>query len=641
MTFSVSTATMAVVDSPDPASVPDPIDRTGRPLRLHVFALGAILAALLPVAGTGAVWSADEGALLYQASALADGRGWEFNHPLPAADPAGTAFPIHLSSWAVDGSPNAGADCVDRANGCRYVVLAKHTTYLHTVAWLYGLGGYRLILLSSVLGTLLAAAAAARLTRMIEPTADRSALWLTGLASPLLIDGYVAWAHTPAAAAIGWGMALLLIGTGADGAVGRVRSLLAMAAGAALLAVACLLRTEATIAGLAVGVGFALAARLAGRPPAAPVLVRTATPTVAAMLLAAAAAGVGTVIGTVVDRVTAYRTGGPVEPVGYDEAFGGLVGRFDAFALTWLRPGYGGDPIDLFIMGGAAALLAGAVVARRGPSTAPMVTAALSVAVGLLAARFVVAPSALIPGLVMACPVLLAGLLLAGRRSLGQPSSAAVTAAFSVFCLGVLATQYRQGGGGEWGGRYFAVGLPLGMAIAAVGVRRGLDRFDGQARRRLVVAGGTYLLLLSTLGLLGLRDVRGQTENLAARIDDAVTAAVAVEGSNPVVVTTIQGTGRWMWADVDRVPWLRVPSADLDQLGARLAAAGVDPVILVTPEARLNDDDRALRPFVVATLDQRMGSIGAGWAVVTATASQASRPETGPTPSPEVLAEDP
>jgi hypothetical protein len=172
-------------------------------------------------------------------------------------------------------------------------------------------------------------------------------------------------------------------------------------------------------------------------------------------------------------------------------------------------------------------------------------------------------------------------------------------------------------------------------------VRRGLDRFDGQARRRLVVAGGTYLLLLSTLGLLGLRDVRGQTENLAARIDDAVTAAVAVDGANPVVVTTIQGTGRWMWADVDRVPWLRVPSTDLDQLGARLAAAGVDPVILVTPEGRLNDDDRALRPFVVATLDQRIGSIGAGWAVVTATASETSRPETGATPSPEVLAEDP
>ncbi|MGB5756387.1 MAG: hypothetical protein WBM50_05690, partial [Acidimicrobiales bacterium] len=237
------------METRSPAS---PIGRRSPSLGRHQLFLAMILFALIPVAGLGAVWSADEGALLYQLDAVVAGRGWTFPHPFPAVDQSGTWFPIHLASWAAGSGPEGWGpvgDCWSTADRCRYVVLAKHAAYLHLSAGLYRVGGYSALIAASVASTVAAAAATARLAAMVDRAAAVPALWIAGLASPLFMASYVAWGHTLAAALIGWAAVLLL---------GSDRGTTRRGAGLTLLFLACLVRTEAPLAGLAIGFGLIL-----------------------------------------------------------------------------------------------------------------------------------------------------------------------------------------------------------------------------------------------------------------------------------------------------------------------------------------------------------------------------------------------
>src|SRR3546814_6171299 len=63
-----------------------------------------------------------------------------------------------------------------------------------------------------------------------------------------------------------------------------------------------------------------------------------------------------------------------------------------------------------------------------------------------------------IPGLVPSSPVLIVGLVMfAAHRSAWSLPLVAIM----VFAAMVLLTQYEQGGGIEWGGRYFALAIPI------------------------------------------------------------------------------------------------------------------------------------------------------------------------------------
>lgn len=544
-------------------------ERQGR----HHLALALLLFALLPIAGHHAVWSADEGALLYQVDSLADGRGWAFDHPFPAADPDGIYFPIHLSSWApISAAPDPGPDMADTATAgdsepTRYIVLAKHTWFLWLATGLYRLGGYGAILAVSVAAALAAAIATSRLAAMIEPAARIPALWIIGLGSPLFVGAYVAWAHTLGAALIGWAAVGLLADR--HRTRGRWR-----AGGLALLTVACLVRTEAPLAGLAIGLGLIVAALV--EPVRSPGGRRDRLATGTGAVIAA-------VVGLALDRATDVRTGGPVERVDFDTAFGFLGGRLQAFTITWLRPAYGSDPRDLLVLLAAALTLTAGILARRGPAGANKATVALTLAFLALLVRFVVTPAALIPGLVVAFPILFAGLGLIDRKMLLDDGLVRLVAPFLLFCGAVLATQYRHGGGGEWGGRYFAVGLPLGAAAASVALVRVGNRFAGPDRRRLGALAAVSMLLLSTMGLAGLRSVRNQTEDLGRDVARAVDHLDRAGGS-PVVVTTVAGAGRWLWEDVDRGRWLRIPAQDLELVGGRLHDLGVERLAFVSAD---------------------------------------------------------
>ncbi len=535
---------------------------------IHQLLLGAVLYALVAVAGTSAVWSADEGALLYQVSALADGDGWSFSHPFPEADPAGTRYPLHLSSWAVagqDGVTVTEQGCPADGVGCRYVSLAKHTTFLWITTGLYNLGGYRALILLSMFGTLATAVAASKLASRLDPVAEIPTLWFVGLGSPLFINAYVAWAHTPTAALVTWAVLWL---TGDDNGSRRMMHLIW---GGCALAAACLLRTEASLAGLAIGLGwigsgFALRRNGTGRLP---------------LIGSGIVALVATAGGLLVDRFTATPTDGPVEPPSFDEAFGLIGGRLEGFANTWLRPGYVVVPMDVLLLVSAALLIATAVFVRRGEEGQKLARPTVLLAVACVAVRLLLMPVALVPGLLIACPLLLVGLVLLDRATIRDEDTLAMLVPFVLFCGAVLATQYRGGGGGEWGGRYFAVGLPLGLVVATVGLIRAGRRFPIAEQRQIgsmLVAG---VLLLNLLGLFGLREIRNRTTGLADDITLAVTDAG--DGDNrPVVVTTMNGLGRWMWEDLDDLRMLRVPSNELLELGQQLAALDIATLTLVS-----------------------------------------------------------
>ena len=147
-----------------------------------------VLLALVPVVGTASSFSADEGAVIVQARSLAGkltgGDGWIVEHPVPEVDPTGVNYPLENADRGENG----------------FAPYAKHPLYPVLLAVADRAGGVTAMVLLSLAGTLAAAALAAGLARRIDPALARPTLWVVGLASPLLFDGYLVMAHALAAA---------------------------------------------------------------------------------------------------------------------------------------------------------------------------------------------------------------------------------------------------------------------------------------------------------------------------------------------------------------------------------------------------------------------------------------------------------
>ncbi len=167
-----------------------------RPVRLgrHVAALAVVLLALVPVVGTSAPFSTDEGAAIVQARSLARGDGWVVDHPLPDVDPDGRHYPLELSERGARG----------------FVPFGKHPLYAVLLAAADRVGGVTAMVLLSVASTVVAAAAAGALTRRIDESLAALAVWVVGLASPLLVDGYLVMAHS-LGAAVAAGAAVVVV----------------------------------------------------------------------------------------------------------------------------------------------------------------------------------------------------------------------------------------------------------------------------------------------------------------------------------------------------------------------------------------------------------------------------------------------
>jgi len=454
--------------------------------------------------GTGVSFSADEGAAIVQAHQLAKGDGWVVDHPLPQVDPTGKAYPLELSIKGDKGT----------------APFAKHPLYALLLAGADRVGGEVAMVLLSLAGTVAAAALAAAIAGHLGPGLSRPSLWVAGLATPLLFDGYLVIAHTLGAAAAAG--AVLLALRASDG---RGRRWMAVGGAAVCIVVAILLRTEAVFWGLGLGVALGVLA-----------VSRRSRPLAGAAVAIVGATGVARFGETVwIDRIL----GGNTVSLGSspDSGVGLLAGRAQSIVLTWLRPGYGQFPLaELALVVMLGAVVAGAVAARRSPGERRIVVGLAVVATVASVVAFAAAPTNLVPGLLVAAPVVAAGLVALRRTSLRSDGARLALGTFAFFAVAVAATQYVQGGSGEWGGRYFALGLPGLVPVVLLALADTGAKLDGITRRVAVGALVVCSLATATMGLTSLANTHRFTARLMA------TSGSFTEW--PIAAGTSSGLGR-------------------------------------------------------------------------------------------------
>jgi hypothetical protein len=511
-----------------------------RPLRHHAIALGLLLLALMPWLGSSRLFSSDEGALQSQAHLLSEGRGWYLDHPRPDLDPTGKWFLTYLTV----------------NEGHKGAPFAKHPAYAVALAPLDALGGKPAMVLTSLAGTLLCALAAAGLARRVRPGIDRYAFWAVGLASPAFLYGYVLIAHTLAAALSA--LAVLLAIRWRGGAWAPVGL-------ATALAVAVTLRSEALLFGFALAAACVVAAWLHRERR---------------LVVAGVVAFAGAIAGKLLDRQLANLISsgeGTVNPVASSTDF--FADRVFSATLTWLVPSYEGFGLDDLLLAGAAICgVAAVVVARRRPEDDAGIRLLGSIAVACAVARIVL-PASSVPGLLVAFPLLTVGLFALDRRRVTRNAAATIaTTTFVLFSLAVLATQYRDGGSGEWGGRYFLLGIPVIVPVVLAALADVGERLTVPTRRTmlgLAVGGSLALTVCSGLALhvKQWQDERG-VEAIEAALDDHPDA---------VVVGTDGLASRYGWRHIAAgEEWLIADTPEgLEELGGKLADEG-RPVVLWT-----------------------------------------------------------
>lgn len=539
----------------------------GAPLWAHAVVLLVVLVGLGALVRPGFASTSDEGAAVVQARLLQHGT-WIYDNRLPAVDPDGADQPFPSGDIGTKG----------------LAPYAKHPLFPELLRVAADVGGNPAMVLVGILGTLGAAVAAALIAGWLRASLVRPTLWIMGLGSPLLFDAYVIVAHSLAAAGIGFAALASLHVLHRVGA----RRVLALVLVAGLVAVSVALRTEAVFAGLGLAIGAGVVAwlhRRASWRPAAVLAVVVAAATVATVLIEHEIRLA--IVGTTVAAVG--------EPVGAGDA-AWLPGRFEALWNDWFDPGLGGiSKLLVVAMIATTVMLAfGAVKARRsGPD---VLVAAAGFAAVVYVVRLASSPPVEIFGLMVAFPLLWAGAWLVRRPAATDPTRVFLVVTTLALTIGVLLTDYPLGGSIEWGGRYFAIGLPLAVPLAVEALARlGRSMREPVTPRRV----GAVALAVVTVAtsVLALRVLRVR-HDAAASLHRAVVAAAAEAGpvtggdepGPPVVLVGNRLLPQYLYDDLLDHRWLAAGSdASMRDAAARAATAGIDRMVVVGPPADLAD----------------------------------------------------
>lgn len=534
------------------ASTPNRLVRVWRaPVWVHVLALALVLLGIMGIVGTSGSFSADEGAAIVQARSLSRGDGWLVDHPMPQVDPAGANYPLELSARGPSG----------------VAPYAKHPLYPLLLAGADRLGGVAAMVLLSMVGALAAAGLAAALARRLASTLARPALWVVGLASPLVVDGYLVIAHALGAALAAAAVLAAIV------AIERRSPILGLAV-VPLVAACVLLRNEALfLAGALAVVGAVVGVR---RPDA-----RLAASVVSVGALVAGA-GAHVVDGVWTARVVGSGGGraiGSAAPAAGD-SMGLVAGRVQGLVVTWLTPSYGGRPVTgLALLLMLVAIIAATVTIRTRPERGGRITAWALVAAGAAVVAIIADPHNVVPGLLLAFPLAGCGLLLVGRGAL-RSITAGVTSGVSMLVVAaVLATQYAKGGSGEWGGRYFALVLPVAVPVLLLAMRDQRSRLDRSVARAAVAGLAVCSVALSMMGVGALRSTHRANTSLVAAIARAGRTA---DPGLPVIVTTEGAMPRLAWSTFDDQRWLLTTPDGLADLLSRVRVAGATKVAFVS-----------------------------------------------------------
>ena len=518
------------------------------PLWAHVLVLAIGLLALVPVVGTSSSFSPDEPVAITQARSLAEGGGWIVEHPFPEVDPEGRFYPLAGSSQGADGQ----------------APFAKHPVYPIMLAAAEPVGGLAAMMVLSVLATVAAAALAALLAREVTGGLERPVLWAVGVASPLFFDAYLVIAHSLGAAFATAATLVVVI------AIRRHRALLLMVGAMALMGAAVLMRSEALIFAVALGVGTAVAG-----------IARRRHGLVAGGALVAGAG----VAAALFEKWLLHLFIGSEQAISVPVAGGSFwEARWAGFLNTWLSPssssGIGGaDALLVIVM----LLAVAAVVVLRWRSSRPHMLVVLAVAATVLAALgFLADPDRVVPGLLVAFPLAVLGIGLVDRQYIRAPEHLILSVTVGLFMAGVLATQYGAGGSAEWGGRYFALGVPL-LTVLSIDALARRAPFLPVPVRRWAGAGLVSCSLLMAVGAAAsLTSVHRHNDRLVGRLVSSSQQVVPGDGGMAVVVSAWPNIARHVWPTTPLQRWLYNSDEALGgELASRLVDAGVTDLTFI------------------------------------------------------------
>ncbi len=556
----------------------DPTQRgvTTKSLLIHAAALVVVLAAMSAVVlrGTGIAYP-DEGLYAAQATSLARGT-WSEERPA-----------IRLPG--VENLNGLGPEWTETN---RYVGYVRHAVYMLVLAPFQKLWGFPGLLVPSVLAGGLAALAAALLARRLDPRLAIAALWLTGLGTPLLFDSLLIAAHALAAATTAWvavGLAQVLLDRKPWNLLWCVP----------LVALTVTLRSEGVVVmgalGGAVGAVAVATCLCGGR-------VRTALPAIGcgALILVAAA---GTYF---LDAELARRITGSTAETRVLSRFEGERAYLAQVWASWFRPWYSDLEPQVLVAIGALGTATAGLFHRLARARFALGTTILLLtgSVCLLFAAFT--SRSYITGLFAAAPLLATGLLLLRQSDLSNPITSVILVTATLFATTVVLTGYSEGGAAEWGGRFYAVLLPLLTPVALVGLGRLWDTTDRHLRP---VGLGAAIMTSLSIAVIAVGTNAHQRE-LTSRFADSIEQTVrvtAVSGKPLVIIggVNVGGASRSLWAEVDTIDTLVGPSVTATfELVNRAARVGYDRVFVAT--SLRQSDVRKLAKAWLDPLDWRL-----------------------------------
>jgi hypothetical protein len=451
------------------------------------------------------------------------------------------------------------------------------------------------LLLVAVTGTIMASLGAALLGRRIDPRLGAPALWVAGVASPLFFDAYLILAHTIAAATAAFAVLLALTIVERKAPPAWMYPALGLATAATVL-----LRSEGLVLVPALVVGGVVLARLEPERRARAIQV-------------AIVAGLVGVIAFVGER--AYIAGilGNAGEGSRIPTENWLVGRFNGLFKTWFPATYTYQSTVEYATALLPVIVAFAALrTRRSMKGGPLVAGFTAVAI-LLVLRLILASSGPIPGLAVAFPIGWAGLWLLRRRYFTTTAMRFIGIVGLVMVVAVLLTQFSRGGGVEWGGRYFAVAVPI---ITPVLLRPFLDVnwHVGFSRGALPIAVVAVTIVLMAIGVQTLRLThtahRGGVETIAAAAD----AGVAATGEPGVVVMTSRLGPQIVWNIFRDYDFLSPARDNVDRAREVLEASGRTEAVLFNstgtgepdwPDWTVVDVQRVKYSYPVYSLVQR------------------------------------
>jgi hypothetical protein len=508
------------------------------PTWVHFLALMGLLTVALSWVGVEGVVTSDEGAYGLQARMLDQGR-WSIPYSFTDLDPSGSWYPY------INGDIGS--------NG--FFPYLKHPLYPALLSFGFSTAGTVGMYCVTASGAVLSAYSASLLARGAGPSAQRLAFWLCGL-SPLFINGQILWAHAPATAAVGIGLALLRRAWDSASDTARIRSFLA---GGAAFGVAVLLRSEALLALFAAAGAWMV---VAGRPRSRgfrSVLSFTCVP-VAAFLGQRWVVSMiaGEPLSVAIDRSQ-----------GVSFVAGRLEGAWRSIGAPADMPGARGAVIV------ACSITAVALAFRAGRlfrDSVKVHEALLLVLVAtiLVSASGVASGWELVPGLLPAWPFAAFGIGAMGWRSV--VGFERVLLWFVILYVAMVAvTQYSDGGGTQWGGRFFALAIPALCALFGAAIMRSRGALISAGMGAAVAA---LVLVPALLAVVATHETRSR--------HGEVIREVAVLGEG-IVVTDQPFFPRSAWYEPG-ITWLLVDDNALE-VAERVAGQRDQKVFVLRGEA--------------------------------------------------------